>query len=444
MRRSVYLIHSDRAMPHASRKTDLLSRSVAHRLVLLVCIGMLIACSTPQPIAPVVPTLNPGGLIATSVASNQVNSQLESLGNFPRIDEVEFGVVEHLFYTDRERVLTLTEIAGFDWIRQQIHWKDIEASPGVYYWDEVDRIIADTSAHNIKLMISVVQAPDFYEANHGIPADPIPFGNFVENMVQRYGGLITAVEIWNEPNLAIENGGRIDDTAIAHYAEMLIEAYKRIKAVRSFTYVIAAAPSSTGVNDVNLAMDDTLFLSKLYAYKNGAVKNSFDAQGVHPGAAANPPDSMFPDKPGNPIGWNDHPTHYFRHVESVRQTMVDSGLAEKQIWLTEYGWATENNTPGYEYGNVVSMDEQAKFIGDATQMVYKSYRDEVGRSWIGVMFLWNMNFAVLWGQQGNPIHEQASFGILNPDWSPRPAFIALQGIHMRIKKEQGKWIEPTP
>jgi len=135
MRRSVYLIHPDRAMPSATRKTDLLSRRVAHRLVLLVCIGMLIACSTPQPTAPVVPTLNPGGLIATSVASNQVNSQLESLGNFPRIDEVEFGVVEHLFYTDRERVLTLTEIAGFDWIRQQIHWKDIEASPGVYYWD---------------------------------------------------------------------------------------------------------------------------------------------------------------------------------------------------------------------------------------------------------------------------------------------------------------------
>jgi hypothetical protein len=90
------------------------------------------------------------------------------------------------------------------------------------------------------------------------------------------------------------------------------------------------------------------------------------------------------------------------------------------------------------------MDEQAQFIGAATELVYKSYRDEVGRSWIGVMFLWNMNFAVLWGQQGNPIHEQASFGILNPDWSPRPAFIALQGIHMRIKKEQGKWIEPTP
>jgi hypothetical protein len=49
-----------------------------------------------------------------------------------------------------------------------------------------------------------------------------------------------------------------------------------------------------------------------------------------------------------------------------------------------------------------------------------------------------MNFAVLWGAQGDPLNEQASFGILNPDWSPRPAFIALQGRLPQIKKEQGR------
>jgi len=289
----------------------------------------------------------------------------------------------------------------------------------------------------------VVQAPKFYEENHGIPVDPKPFGNFVANMIDRYGGLITAVEVWNEPNLAVENGGRIDDEAVGHYAEMLMEAYRRIKEKRPYTYVVAAAPSSTGVNDVNLAMDDEKFLRTLYAYRGGAVKNFFDAQGIHPGAAANPPDTLWPDKPGNPIGWNDHPSHYFRHVENVRTIMVEAGLADKQIWLTEFGWATANNTPGYEYGNEVSLEEQAQFTIDAQQMVYEKYRDETGRSWIGVMFLWNLNFAILWGIEGNPNHEQAAYGILNPDWSPRPVFIALQGFHERTKKEQGKW-KPIP
>lgn len=414
--------------------------------LLHICILlMLCGCSTPAAVepVPVLPTPNPNGVLGINT-SDQIDSELASLGAYPRIDEVEFGVVAHLFYTDRNRALTLAQIAGFDWVRQQIHWKDIEASPGVYYWDEVDRIIEDTSGFNTKLMISIVQSPDFYEKNHGIPADPKPFGNLVANMIDRYGGLITAVEVWNEPNLAVENGGRIDDSAVGNYAEMLMEAYRRIKEKRPYTYVIAAAPSSTGVNDVNLAMDDEKFLRTLYAYKNGAVKDYFDAQGMHPGAAANPPDTLWPDKPGNPIGWNDHPSHYFRHVENVRQIMVESGLADKQIWLTEYGWATANNTPGYEYGNAVSMEDQAQYTIDAEQMVYEKYRDETGRSWIGVMFLWNLNFAVLWGQEGNPLHEQAAYGILNPDWSPRPVFIALQGVNERIKKEQGKWKPIAP
>jgi hypothetical protein len=37
----------------------------------------------------------------------------------------------HFCYTDRERVLALTNIAGFDWVRQQIVWKDLEGpKPG--------------------------------------------------------------------------------------------------------------------------------------------------------------------------------------------------------------------------------------------------------------------------------------------------------------------------
>ncbi len=52
------------------------------------------------------------------------------------------------------------------------------------------------------------------------------------------------------------------------------------------------------------------------------------------------------------------------------------------------------------------------------------------------MFLWNMNFAVIWGGQGNPEHEEASFGLLNPDWSPRPVFNAVQGFLAEVKQER--------
>lgn len=49
------------------------------------------------------------------------------------------------------------------------------------------------------------------------------------------------------------------------------------------------------------------------------------------------------------------------------------------------------------------------------------------------MFIWNLNFAPLWNVQGNPAHEQAAFGLINPDWSRRPAFLRVQQLINDIK-----------
>jgi hypothetical protein len=359
---------------------------------------------------------------------------------------LEFGVVSHLYYTDRTRVLALAKIAGFDWVRQQIHWKDIESSPGVYYWNELDHIVDDVSANNVKLLVNIVQAPDFYNSANGKPNDPTTMGNFVEALVRRYSTKIGAIEIWNEPNLAVENGGLVSDEDPGRYVELLKECYTRIKAVEPSIVVLLAAPSSTGVRNEQIAIPDEDYLRAVYSYQGGIVRQYFDAQALHPGAAANPPDTLYPENPSRIEGcqpapdrcWNDHPTHYFRHIENIRKLMVDQGLGDHQIWITEYGWATPNTTPNFEFGNLMTLDKQAEYVTQAINRVYNQYRDEQGRSWVGAMFLWNMNFAVLWGAQGNPNHEQASFSILNPDWSPRPTFIALQGLHQRLKRDEGR------
>lgn len=375
------------------------------------------ATEAPQPTAPP-PTEEPAELV------------------FPMtLPQTNHGIVTHLYYTDRERVLTLTNIAGYTWVRQQIQWKDIEGpEPGDYKWGELDNIVEDVAARNLKLLISVVKSPSFYNPTNGLPADPVSMGNFVEALVQRYGTKIGAIEIWNEQNLAVENGGRVTVEDAGHYVEILVESYKRIKAVEPRIFVLAGAPSSSGVNEPSLAVSDENYYRAMYEYRDGLIKDYFDAQAVHPGGAANPPDTIWPENPSfiegcNPAPdrcWNDHPTHYFRHIENVRKFMVEEGVGDHQIWITEFGWATPNNTPGYEFGNYVSLDQQRDYIISAMRRVDEQYRTEDGKPWVGVTFLWNMNFAVLWGAQGNPDHEQAAFGILNPDWSPRPSFLAIQ------------------
>lgn len=415
-------------------------------MAVLVCLlPLLVACSgagtanaPTATSAPVVePTAEPTATLAPTATPEPTVEPTPEPGK-PLVSKfMQFGVVDHLYYTDRERVLALTSIAGFDWVRQQIVWKDLEGpEPGQYMWPkELDGIINDVNAHNIKLLISIVQAPSFYNATNGMPEDPVAMGNFVEALMQRYGKKISAVEIWNEQNLAHENGGKVVPEDAGHYVELLAECYTRIKAVEPSTIVVAGAPSSTGVTDPALAVADETYFREMYRYKDGMIKEYFDVQAVHPGGSANPPETMWPDNPSKAEGWTDHPTFYFRHVENVRKFMVEEGVGDHQIWVTEYGWATQNETPGYEFGNQISLEQQGEFILGAMKWAYENYRNPDGSPWLGNMFLWNMNFAVLWGAQGQPLHEQASFGILNPDWSPRPGFIAAQGFLNAIKQE---------
>ncbi len=338
----------------------------------------------------------------------------------------QFGVVAHLYYTDRERVLQLAENAGFEWIRQQVPWKDTEKADRTFGFDELDRIVDSVNARGQKLMLSVAKSPDFLTGrpdDNGLPRDPKDFGRFAEELATRYKGRIHAIEVWNEQNLAVENGGRVTPEDVGRYVEILKDAYPRIKAVDPSIVVVAGALSSTGVTEPDKAVDDILYLTRMYEYNNGEIKNYLDAQGFHPASAANPPEKKFPEDPGDAPGWNDHPTHFFRHIEDVRQVMVDAGLGDKDIWITEMGWATENNTPGYEYGNYVSLEDQADYLERALARIVFQYSD-----WVGAAFIWNLNFAVLWGENGEPLHEQAAFGILNPDWSPRPSFSRVQGF----------------
>lgn len=349
-----------------------------------------------------------------------------------------FGVVAHLYYTNRAAVLGLAQSGGFEWVRQQVPWKDSETQGRTLAVDELDKIVGSVRASGRKLLLSLVKSPDFLTGrkdDNGLPKNPQDFGRFAELIARRYKGQVQAIEVWNEQNLAVENGGRVVPEDAGRYVELLKAAYTRIKAVDPSIVVVAGALSSTGVNQPDIAVDDLTYLQAMYAYRGGEIRNYFDVQGFHPASTLNPPDKKFPDDPGpRPAGctggcWGNAPTHYFRHIEDVRQVMFNSGLGDKKIWITEMGWATKNNTPGYEYGNFVSLQQQADYFQGALDRIVNQYGD-----WVGAVFIWNLNFAPLWAAQGNPLEEQASFGLLNPDWSPRPAFVRVQRFISSVKR----------
>lgn len=371
---------------------------------------------------------------APSDAPSDAPTQTSDNPNIP--SQLQYGSVATLYYTDAERVLTLSDIAGFDWIRQQVQWRETEVADRTFGFQELDKIVDTVAAHNKKLLLSLVKSPDWATGragDNGLPLNNEDFARFARAVAERYKGKLHAIEVWNEQNLAVENGGRVAPEDASRYVELLKVAYTEIKAVDPTIVVIAGALSSTGVTEINTAVDDITYYEAMYTYNGGEIKNYMDAQGFHPAAALNPPDTLWPDQPGPGCAdgnrWCDSRTHYFRHIEDVRQVMLDNGLADKQIWITEMGWATENNTPGYEYGNSISQDQQADYLEGALFRTLTQY------DYVGVVFIWNLNFAITWGQAGNPLHEQAAFGLLNPDWSPRPSFSRVQGFINAVRTQ---------
>jgi hypothetical protein len=344
----------------------------------------------------------------------------------------QYGVSVHLYGLDRGRALDLAKEAGFGWIRQQVWWRDVEPWKGHYDWGELDSIVSDANARGIKVLLSIVRSPGWAAGgSYGLPYDPEDLGDFLYEMASHYRGQVQAYEIWNEPNLAVENAGRVADPG--KYVELLHVAYRRIKEADPAARVISAALTPTGVSEPWLSTDDLDYLRAMLAYRDGLLLQSCDAVGAHGAGTHNPPDTLWPDWPGPGPGWLDHPTHYFRHLENVHAALQEFGT-DKPIWITEFGWATANWTPGYGYGFDNSEEDQANYLVRALQIVEQEW------PWVQAAFIWNLNFAVVRGNW----NEQGAFGILYDDWSPRPAYLAVQQHLLRVQGQRSSMPEVEP
>ena len=312
-----------------------------------------------------------------------------------------------------QQTLQTVKDMGFSWIRIQVQWRSIEPSPGQYDLLPLDREIGAASQAGVKVIASVVKSPTWADPSGGIPADPASYGATMQMLAARYAGKVQAWEIWNEENLASETGGNVD---VGRYVNLLKSGYTGVKASDPNAIVLFGGLTPTGVMDSSIAIDDVQYLRQAYQYNNGEIKSYFDNLGAHPGSNNNPPDTMWPGNPGPGPGWQNDPSFYFRRIEQLRQVMIDNGDAAKQIWLTEFGWTTANQAPGYEYGAQVSAQDQANYLVRAFQIARNEW------PWVGVMSVWNLNYSVI----SSPSDEKYPWSVVNSDWSARPSYTALK------------------
>jgi polysaccharide biosynthesis protein PslG len=307
--------------------------------------------------------------------------------------------------------------AGFDWIKIQAQWGFLHREP---HWIDVEplrRVVDHAHERDLKIVVSVTGSPEWLDPTGGIPDNVEPFGHFMETLASEFRGKVQGWEIWNEPNLAYEVGGYVDP---GEYVELLRVAYGAVKAGDPQAAVLFGGLTPTGVTDPTIAIDDVTYLEQIYAYNNGEVSNFYDHLGAHPGSNNNPPDTMYPHNIG-PGEWSTHPSFYFRRIEQQRAVMERHGDADKQIWLTEFGWSTANQAPGYEYGVEISEQDQARHLVRAFEIAKQEW------PWMGVMMVWNLNYSTVVG----PEDEKFPWSVVNSDFSPRPSYEALRDMPKR-------------
>ncbi len=357
-----------------------------------------------------------GSMVRTSQAADKLPQYINNLG---------YGMQADLFWlspADKNRAYQLIKDAGFTWVKQQVQWASIEpVEKGGFDWAELDRVVNSAHDSGLNILLSVAKTPNWALApgvDHGPPANPTDFADFLRTLATRYRGKVQAYEMWNEANLAIE----WKPVTPAPFVALLREAYTALKQADPNAVAIMGALTPTGVIDPNTAIDDAEYLRQLVAYNNGEVANYFDVLGAHPGGYNHPPTDTPQNITRNQSGGfgsdNKHPSFFFTRYAELHNILAAAGIS-KDVWFTEFGWASSDQpVASYEYAAQNSDQDQADYLVSSFNLVKQRH------PYVGVMIVWNLNFRVT----NSKTHETWAFGILNSDWSPRPAYNALRNM----------------
>lgn len=338
------------------------------------------------------------------------------------------GIQGFFLVGDEQRHALLDQVAGgmgFRWVKQQVRWEEYEVAPGIFAkeaWERLDAFVNDANKRGLNILLGVAKPPAFH-MNPAGSEDPVnyeAFNHFLRLIVERYPGQLNALEVWNEPNLAMEWGGQV--ISGGEYVEMLAGAYATINSAdpEGYITVVSAGLAPTGVTDGVTAVDDRLYLRQMY---EAGLANHTDAVGIHPYGWANAPWAHCCGPENGAPTHNDHPTFFFLNtIEDYRRIQEEFGDSARRLWATEFGWGTMD-----QLGRPVPAEASFfNFVDEQLQAEYIVAAYKIAQDWdyMGPMFLWNLNIAAL------PYFDDSHSGysILRSDGTSRHAMELLQSV----------------
>ncbi|ODQ92016.1 hypothetical protein BHQ18_04010 [Mycolicibacterium flavescens] len=294
-------------------------------------------------------------------------------------------------YDAIDRHLEEMQKLGVNTVRVLIPWADIQpVPPGTLppdweesLWNRSDYIINAAHERGMAVLGVLNTTPNWgddpNEPGFGIytPPDPELYAAWAATVAEEYKGMVSAYEIWNEPNyVAYWTAGPDPE----HYTEILKAAYEAIKDVDAEALVVAGVLGT--VQDSSLTMNPVTFVERMYA---AGAKGFFDALSIHPyNNEIKFSDGLDPDNLWQtPV----------EQLIAIRQQMIDNGDDALKIWATEYGLSTY----------IKDQETQAAWV--------KDFLDYWGaQDYTGPAFLFTLRDRL------NDISEEGTMGIFTYEW----------------------------
>jgi len=410
-------------------------------VLLALLIGATAACSggsvadTPAPptdipvsidnTPPVTPTTE-----ATLPAAVEATEPALAVELWPS-DRFGYGIQSHAIIGDpAQAMMVVADQLRLDWVKVQLEWPLVEPIQGEYQWHYYDGVVEQAEAHGLRLLFSVVGAPQWSRTSageNGPPDDFQLYSGFLADLMGRYEGQIGAVEVWNEQNLGREwtTGQSLSPGA---YVALLSTAYQTVKSIDPNVIIISGALAPTGVTDWVTSVDDFEYLGQAL---DAGLLQYVDCVGVHHNGYNIGPTVPF-DLAANEAeaataifrGPFDNPHHSwsFKTTVDTYADMVQALDPSMRLCVTEFGWASSEGyeiaPQHFEFALDNTLEEQAGFIVEAYQQMYAS-----GNVWLA--FLFNFDF----GNKGNgPADDPVPYSIIDTIGAPRPAFDAVAAM----------------
>ena len=279
----------------------------------------------------------------------------------------------HLYGQTKAQIdqqLSEMQALGVQNIRVFVPWGLVDffgpSEPGSAQWALLDTVMQSAKEHDMGVLAEVDSTPP-YAVTAGIPGggtpDPAKFAAFMTKFVTKYGDMVSAYEIWNEPN-GILSSNPINPAA---YAALVKAAYQAIKPLDPTATVVAGAVGHV-ISVGNLTMDPVDFVKAMIA-ADPTIGQYFDAMSYHPY------DNGLPFSQGNldpNSAWYASDTA-FNQIKDLVKLFPD-----KKMWITEFGLATYTYTDANGVIHTVTQDQQEKYIADLINNWAASFGQNAG------------------------------------------------------------------